>query len=152
MGSRTSELGVHPGKPTPGGKSRDPTHCDQNPASRNTISTGGTTHMEKPRPPDKYQCPIGPLTTRVGKPTTPKPGPDGPKKETPSSSHNAGDEAATGATQTPRVPKATSTLGRGRTRGSSPLNTCRIIRGTSLGSTVRTTPTAFPAPPLSFAA
>jgi len=151
MGSRSPEPGVRPGKPTPGGKSRDPTHCDQNPATRTTISAGGTTHMEKPRPPYQYQCPIGSLTTSVGEPATPKPGPDVLTAETPGGTHNARDEAATGATQMPRVPKATSTRARGRARRSSPLNTTRVVHGTSLGPAIRTTSTTSPTPPLSFA-
>jgi len=69
--------------------------------------------MEKPHTPDQHQHPIGPLTTNVGKPATPKPVPDVPATETSGGTHNTRDEAVTGATQTPRVPKATSTQAHG---------------------------------------
>ena len=127
-------------------------HCDQNPATRNAISTSGTTCMEKPRPTNQHQRPLGSLTTSVGKPTTPKPGTNAPTTETPGASHNARNEAATGATPTPHIPKATGTRIRGRTRRRSPLDTTQIICGATLRPAVRTTPTAFPAPPLPFTA
>ena len=149
VGSRTPEPGVHPGKPTPGGESRDPMHCNQNSATHTTASAGGTTHMEKPHLPDQHRHLIGLLATSIGKPAALNPRPDVPTTETPGGTHNARDETATGATQTPSIPKPTSTQARGRKRRSSPLNTTWIIRETFLGSAVRTTPTAFPAPPLS---
>ena len=151
MGGCTPEPGIHPGKPTPGGKSRNTTHCDQDPATRNAIGASKTTCMEKPRPADQHQRPIGPLTTSTGEPTTPKPGTDATTTETPGGTRNARNEAATGATQVPRVPKATSTQAGGRTRRKSPLNTTRIISGTSFGPAVGTTSTTFPTPLLSFA-
>jgi len=150
MGGCTPEPGIHPGKPTPGGKSRNPTHCDQDPATRNTTSASGNTCMEEPRLADQHQRPIGPLATSNGKPATPKPGTDAPTTETPGDTHNARNEAAAGATQAPRVPKATSTGARGRARRKSPLDTTRIVSATSFGCAVQTTPTAFPAPPFSF--
>ena len=109
MGSRTPEPSGHPGKPTPGSKGRNPTYCDQNPATRNATSTGGTTRMEKSHPADQHQCPIGPLTTSIGKPATTEPGTEAPQTETPGGTHDAGNEAAIGATQTPHIPKAIST-------------------------------------------
>jgi len=70
---------------------------------------------------------------------------------TPGSTHNAGNEAVIGATQTPHIPKATSTRARGRTRRKSPLDTTWIVRRTSFGSAIRTTLTVCQAPPLSCA-
>jgi len=151
MGDCTPEPGIHPGEPTPGGESRNPTHCDQDPATRNTTGASGTTCMEKPRPADQYQRPIGPLATSARKPATPKPETDAPTTETPGGTDNARNEAAAGATQAPHVPKATSTGARGRARRKSPLDTTRIVSRTSFGPAVRTTPTAFPASPFSFA-
>ena len=84
-------------------------HCNQNPATHNATSASRTICMEKPHPADQHQHPIGPLTTSTGKPATLKPGTDAPTTETPRGTHNAGNEAATGATQTPHIPKATST-------------------------------------------
>ena len=151
MGGCTPEPGNHPGEPSLGGKSRNPTHCDQDPATRNTTGASGTACMEKPCPTDQHQRSIGPLGTRAGKPATPKPGTDAATTETPGGTHNARNEAAAGATQAPCVPKATSTRARGRARRKSSLDTTRIVSRTSFGPAVRTTLTAFPTPPLSFA-
>ena len=107
--------------------------------------------MEKPHLADQNQCPIGPLTTGVGKPATSEPGTEAPTTETPSSTHDARNEAAIGATQTPHIPEATSTRARGRTRRKSPLDTTWIVRRTPLGPAIRTASTAFQATPLSFA-
>ena len=109
MGSRTPELGGHPGKPTPGSKGGNPTYCDQNHATHNSTSTSGTTRMEKPHSADQHQCPISPLTTRIGKPATSESGTEAPTTETPGGTHNARNEAAIGAAQTPHIPEATST-------------------------------------------
>jgi len=109
--------------------------------------------MEKPWPADPHQRSISPLTTGFGKPATPKPGPDVATTETSGSTLNARNEAEAGATQTPSVPEATSARTHsGSERTSSPLNTTRIVRGTPLGPTIRTTPTDFPAPPFPFVA
>jgi len=126
-------------------------YCDQNPATHNATSAGGTTRMEKPHPADQHQCPISPLTTSIGKPTTSEPGTETPTTETPSGTHNARNEAAIGATQTPYIPEATSTRARGRTMRESPLNTTWIVHRTPLGSAIRTVSTTFQAPPLPFA-
>jgi len=126
-------------------------HCDQDPATRNATGASGTTCMEKPHPADQPQCPISPLATSGGKPATPKPGTDAPTTETSSGTYNARNEAAAGATQAPRIPKATSTRARSRARRKSPLDTTRIVSGTSFGPAILTIPTTFPAPPLSFA-
>ena len=107
--------------------------------------------MEKPRPTDQHQCPISSLTTYVGKPATPEPRTEAPTTETPGGTYHTRDEAAAGATQMPHIPKATSTRARGGTRRRSPLDTTRIVCGTSLGHAIGTAPTAFPAPPLPFA-
>ena len=109
MGACTPEPGSHPGKPTPGGKNRNPTHCDQDPATHNATNTSKTTSVEKPCPADQHQHPISPLATSTAKPTAPKPRTDVPTTKAPGSTHNAGDEAMAGATQVPRVPKTTST-------------------------------------------
>ena len=79
--------------------------------------------MEKPHPADQHQCPIGPLTISVGKPATSEPGSEAVTTETPGVTHDAGNQAAIGATQTPHISKATSTRDRGRTRRKSPLDT-----------------------------
>jgi len=152
MGSRTPEPGIHPGKPTPGSKRGDPTHCDQNPATRNATSASGTTCMEKPHPSNQHQRPLGSFTTSVVKPATPKPGTNAPTAETPGATHNTRNEAAAGATPTPHIPKATGTRTRGTTRRRSPFDTTPVICRATLGPAVRTAPTAFPAPPLPFTA
>jgi len=130
MGSRTPEPGGHPGKPTPGSKGGNPTYCDQNPATHNATSASGTTRMEKPYPTDQHQCPISPLTTSIGKPTTSEPGTEALTTETPGGTHNARNEAAIGATQTPHITEATSARACGRTRRESSLNTTGIVRRT----------------------
>jgi len=107
--------------------------------------------MEKSHSADQHQYPVGPLTTRVGKPTTSEPGTKAAMTETPGTTHNARNEAAIRATQTPHIPKASSTRARGRTRRKSPLDTTWIICRTPLGPAIRTASTAFPAPPLPFA-
>jgi len=150
MGSCTPEPSGHLGKPTPGSKGRNPTYRNQNPTTHNATSASGTTCMEKSHPADQHQCPVGPLTTSIGKPATTKPGTEVPLTETPAGTYDAGNEVAIGATQTPHIPKATSTRARGRTRRKSPLDTAGIIRRTSFGSAIRTTSTACQAPPLSF--
>jgi len=80
-----------------------------------------------------------------------EPGTEALTTETPSSTHNARNEAAIGATQMPHIPEATSARARGRTRREPPLNTTCIVRRTPLRSAIRTTSTAFQAPLLSFA-
>jgi len=120
MGSHTPEPSGHPGKPTPRSKGRNPTYRDQNPATRNATSAAGTTRMEKSHPTDQHQCRAGPLTTSVGKPATTEPRTEAPSTETPGGTHDAGNETAIRATQTPHIPKATSTRARGRTRRKSP--------------------------------
>ena len=109
MGSRTPEPGGHPGKPTLRSKGGNPTYYNQNPVARNATGTSGTTRMEKPHPTDQHQCAIGPLTPSVGKPAAPEPVTKAPTTETPSGTHNTGNEAAIRATQTPHIPKATGT-------------------------------------------
>jgi len=151
MGSRTPEPGGHPGKPTPGSKGGNPTYCDQNPATQNTTSASGTTRMEEPHPADQHQCPISPLTTSIGKPTTSVPRTEAQTTETPSGTHNARNEAAIGATQTPHIPEATSARAHGRTRREPPLNTTWIIHRTPIGSALPTALTAFELPPHAFA-
>jgi len=151
MGSGTPEPGIHPGKPTPGGKSGNPMHCDPDPATRNTTGTGGTTCVEEPHKADQHQRPISPLGTSAGKPATPKPRTNAPTTETPGGTHDAGNEATAGAAQTPRVSKTTSLRARGRARRKPPLYATQIISRTSFGPSVRTTPTAFSAPPLTIA-
>ena len=152
MGSRTPEPGVHAGKPTLGSKSGDPTHCDQNSATRNATSASGTTCMEKSRPSNQHQHPLGSFTTSVGKSATPKPGTNATTAEIPGATHNARNEAATGVTPTSHVPEANGTRTHGRTRRRPPLDTTRVICGATLGPAVRTTLTTFPAPPLPFTA
>ena len=98
MGGRTPEPGIRPGEPTPGGKSRNPVHRGQDPATRNTTSASETTCMEKPHPGNQHHHPIGPFATNAGKPAMPKPGTNAPTTETPSGTHNARNEAAAGAT------------------------------------------------------
>jgi len=107
--------------------------------------------MEKPCPSDQHQRPIGPLTTSAGKPAVSEPVTEAPTTETPGGTHDAGNEAAIGATQTPHFPKATHTWACGRKRRKPSLNTTRIVRGTPLGPAVRTSSTAFQAPPLAIA-
>jgi len=89
--------------------------------------------MEKSHSADQHQYPVGPLTTSAGKPATTRPGTEAPPTETPGGAHDAGNEAAIGATQTPHIPKATSTRALGRTRRKSPFDTAGIIRRTSFG-------------------
>ena len=127
MGSRTPDPGVHHGKPTPGSKSRNSTHSDQNPATCNATSASGTTCMKKPRPTNQHQRSIGSLTTSIGNPTTPESGTNPPMTETPGATHDARNEAATGAITMPHIPKATGTRTRGRTGRRSPHDTTRII-------------------------
>jgi len=148
MGGRTPETGSHLGRPTPGSKSRNPTHCDTNPVTHNTTKTNSTSGMEKPSEADQHQRPISPLGTSAGEPTTPKPRTNAPTTETPSGTHDARDEAAAGAAQTPRIPKATNLWAGDGTRGEPPLYTTGISRQTSIGPPLGTTLTAFPAPPL----
>jgi len=151
MGGSAPEPGSHPGKPTPGSESRNPTHCDPDPATHNTTSASSTPCVEKPCKADQHQCPISPLRTSAGKPATPKPETNAPTTETPGGTQDAGNEAAAGAAQAPRVPKASSLRASSRTRRKSPLYTTRIGSRTSFGPTIRTTQTASPAPPLSVA-
>jgi len=151
MGSRTPESGSHPGKPTPGSKSRNPTHCDPNPVTHNTTSTNSTSGMEKPGEADQHQCPISPLGTSAGKPATPKPGTKAPTTETAGGTHDTRNEAATGAAQAPRIPKATNLWASGGTRREPPLYTPRISSRISVGPTLGTSLTAFLAPPLAVA-
>jgi len=144
MGGRTPESGSHPGKLAPGSKSRNPTHCDPNPVTHKTTSANSTSGMEKPGEADQHQCPISPLGTSAGEPATPKPGTSAPMTETPGGTHDAGNEAAAGASQAPRIPKATNLWASGGTRRQPPLYTTRISSRTSVGPTLGTTPTAFP--------
>jgi len=136
MGGSTPEPSSHPGKPTPGSKSRNPTHCDPDPATHNTTSADSTPCVEKPGQADQHQCPISPLGTGAGKPVTPKPGTNAPTTETPGGTHDAGNEAAAGAAQTPCVPKATNLRASGGTRREPPLYTPRISSRTSFGPTL----------------
>ena len=151
MGSCTPEPGGHPGKSTPGGKGGNPTPCDQNSVTRNVTGTSGTTRLEKPDPTDQHQCPIGPLTTSVGKPAASKPVTKAPTTETPGGTHDVGNEAAIRVTQMPHIPEATSTRARSRTGRKPPLDATGIVRGTPLRPAIRTAPTAFQAPLLPFA-
>jgi len=123
MGGHSPEPSGHPGKPALRGKGGNPTHCDQSPITRNTTSTSGTSHIEKPYPTDQHQRPIGPLTVSVGEPAASEPVTKAPTTETPGATHYAGNEAAIRATQTPHIPKATRTRAHDRTRGKPPLNT-----------------------------
>jgi len=148
MGGGIPESGSHPGKPTPGSKSRNPTHWDPNPVTHNTTSTDSTSGMEKPGEADQHKCPIGPLGTGAGEPATPKPGTNAPTTETPGGTHDARNKVAAGAAQAPRIPKATNLWAGGRPRREPPLYTTRMSSRTSVGPTLGTTPTAFPAPPL----
>jgi len=107
--------------------------------------------MEKPGEADQHQCPISPLGTSAGKPTTAKPGTNAPTTETPGSTHDTQDEAAAGAAQAPCIPKATSLWAGGGTRREPPLYTARISSWASVGPTLGTTRTTFPAPPLAVA-
>jgi len=151
MGGRTPESGSHPGKPTPGSKSRNPTHCDPNPVTHNTTSANSTSGMEKPGKADQHQRPISPLGTSAREPTTSKPGTNAPTTETPRGTHDARDEAAAGTAQAPRIPKATNLWAGDGTRREPPLYTTWIRSRTSVGPPLGTTPTAFPAAPLAVA-
>jgi len=121
MGCRTPELGSHPGKATPGSKSRNPTHCDPNPVTHNTTSTDSTSGMEKPGEADQHQCPIGPLGTSAREPATPKPRTNAPTTETPGGTHDARNVTAAGSVQAPRIPRATNLWADSGTRREPPL-------------------------------
>ena len=151
MGGGTPEPGIHPGKPTPGSKSRNPMHCDPDPTTHNTTSADSTPCVEKPCEADQHQHPNSPLETSAGKPATPEPKTNAPTTETPGSTPDAGNEAAAGAAQAPRVPKATSLRASGRTRRKPPFYTTWIDSRTSFGPTIPTTLTASSTPPLSVA-
>jgi len=71
--------------------------------------------------------------------------------ETPGGTHDARNEAAAGAAQAPRIPKATNLWASSGTRMEPPLYTTRISSRTSVGPTLGTTPTAFPVTPLAVA-
>jgi len=133
MGSCTPEPGGHPGKSTPGSKGGNPTPCDQNPVTRNPTGTGRTTRLEKPPPTDQHQRPIGPLTTSVGKLAAFKPVTKAPTTETPGGTHDTGNEAATGATQTPHIPEGTCTRTRNRTGRKPPLDATESSAGPPSG-------------------
>ena len=66
--------------------------------------------------------------------------------ETPGGTYNTRNEAAAGAAQAPRIPKATNLWAGGGTRREPPLYTTQISSRTSVGPTIGTTPTALPAP------
>jgi len=71
--------------------------------------------------------------------------------ETPGGTHDAGNETATGATQTPYIPEGTRARTQNRTGRKPSLDDTGIVRRTPLRSVIRTTPTAFQAPPLPIA-
>ena len=151
MGSCPPKSDVLPGKPTPGSESGNPTHCDQNSATRNATGAPKPANVEKPCPTNQYQRPFSAFSCSVGKPVTPKPRTTYPTTETPGATHDAGNETATGGTSASHLPKTTGARACGRARRKSPINTPRIICGTTLWPAVRATLSTSPAPPFPLA-